>query len=328
MSTNFIEGSKSSMSVGEVKFRFVEDSLIKYSEHLQIFTDGSKLQSGLVGAAMYIPYIRFKENWKLDSGHSVLVAELFAIYRSLLWIANDCVGRSYVVFKDSLSALMVLLNTTWKSHIRVTTLILELFDNLYAKKKDIYLQWIPSHRGIDGNEVVDVLAKEACATGHAVHLDYEFEEHLRLLGDHVKQYRSGEWERHKGENLFITQIIYHFKNYEWISLGDRKSDVLLARFRNGCVGLQKYLYTIKRADSYLCVACGRRPETIQHFIFECPSNNAARKKLVDDLLDLNIRPNLINMSLLFTGGPFTNVKRLKIMKTFLKFVAETGRENL
>ena len=76
-------------------------------------------------------------------------------------------------------------------------------------------------------------------------------------------------------------------------------------------------------DSPLCTGCGRKSETIHHFIFECSANNTARKDLVASLSDLGIRPNIMNMSLLLTGGSFKKEKRFKIMKIFVKFVQDT-----
>ena len=328
ISVKFLEGNKSTSSEIEVKSRFVECVHMKYNGYLQIFTDGSRMEDNLVGAALYIPQSQHVETWKLDSRHSILVAELYAIMQALLWILRDQVDRSYVVFTDSLSALMLLLAPKKKSHKRITSLIIELFERFSNLNKQVVLQWIPSHKGITDNEKVDALAREACTTGQVVLVEFEFEENIKLLNKQVELCVNNQWEKCKAENLFITRVINQLKEYKWITLGNRNSDVLMARFRTGCVKLQKFLFNIKQVDSPLCTGCGRKAETIFHFVFECSANSVARKTLVDALDDLNIKPNLINMCLLFTGGSFEKNKRLKIMKTFLRYVHDTGRENL
>ena len=35
------------------------------------------------------------------------------------------------------------------------------------------------------------------------------------------------------ENVFITKLVNQYKDYKWVTLGIRKSDVLMARFRTG-----------------------------------------------------------------------------------------------
>ena len=50
--------------------------------------------------------------------------------------------------------------------------------------------------------------------------------------------------------------------------------------------------------------------------------------MINSLEEIGIKPNLINYSLLFTGGGFKDDKRRKIMQVFCKYVKDSGRTNL
>ena len=128
------------------------------------------MEGDLLEAALYIPQSQHVETWKLDSRHSILVAKLYTIcyIAILLRILKDRMNRFYVIFTDSLSALILLSAPKRKLHKITTSLNIELFERFSNLNKQVVLQWIPSHRGIVDNEKVGAFAKEACTTGQVV----------------------------------------------------------------------------------------------------------------------------------------------------------------
>ena len=300
----------------------VEES---YSDYLQIFTDGSRQIDNRVGAAIFIPELHHSKGWRLNGGHSVLVSELFALLQGLLWIVSCDLRRNFVIFTDSMAALLLLFHKNQKSHRRLTTKILEIIENLYRKRQRVAFQWIPSHRGIKGNEVVDKSAKDACFESSLEVLDLEFEDNLRRLHNRIRQERIAKWNVCRNSNFFITTTIGNLQEYNWLSLDNRRFDVLLARFRTGCVGVQKYLLKTKQSDTSLCPSCGLRSETIFHYVFECPAHHRVRRKMVSALSSFGINLNLINLGLLLTGGAYVDKKRLRIMQIFCQYILDTKR---
>ena len=86
-----------------------------------------------------------------------------------------------------------------------------------------------------------------------------------------------------------------------MSLGFKHCDTLLARFRNGHVGLRKYLCKIKVIDSPFWLFCpGNIEETIFHFLFECQKYINLRNKL---------KTNPISLSVLLDGAGFSKNKK-------------------
>ena len=111
-----------------------------------------------------------------------------------------------------------------------------------------------------------------------------------------------------------------------MSSGSNHCDTLLARFRNGHVGLRNYLYKIKLVDSPFCLFCpGNIEETISHFLFDCPKYIDSRNVLKTALNNLNIHSSSISLSVLLDGAGFSPQKRLKLMWIFYTFLKSTDK---
>ena len=90
-----------------------------------------------------------------------------------------------------------------------------------------------------------------------------------------------------------------------MSLGSKHCNTLLARFKNGHVGLRNYSYKIKLVDSRFCLFFpGNIEETISHFLFNCPKNINSRNILKTALNNLNVQSNPISPSTLLDGDVF------------------------
>lgn len=59
----------------------------------------------------------------------------------------------------------------------------------------------------------------------------------------------------------------------------RKLLSILTQIRTGHVPLNAHLHRIQRADSPECPCCKRHPETVFHYLIECPSHRAPRSRL-------------------------------------------------
>ena len=84
-------------------------------------------------------------------------AELTAIVMALAWI-EQYRGMSVIFLIDSLSALQALESSQIKNNLVVD--ILYKLRILKTLDIDVYFEWIPSHCGVQGNEIADKLAKK------------------------------------------------------------------------------------------------------------------------------------------------------------------------
>ena len=74
----------------------------EFKDYVKIYTDGSKQSNGSVGAAIYVDDISATFSWRLDSNHSILSAELYAVLQGISFASNHFENQNIVIFTDSL----------------------------------------------------------------------------------------------------------------------------------------------------------------------------------------------------------------------------------
>ncbi|KYN02860.1 hypothetical protein ALC62_06310 [Cyphomyrmex costatus] len=116
------------------------------------YTDGSKVDdSTYVGSAVFSPQLNLKFMCKLSSYASIFTAEAWAIYNALLYILHNGLERSVIV-SDSKSVLETLKGFRNKTNNYIIYYIRALIEEAKFNNSQITFIWIPSHRGIKGND--------------------------------------------------------------------------------------------------------------------------------------------------------------------------------
>ena len=149
---------------------------------------------------------------------------------------------------------------------KIQQLMLEL-----NSRYPVVIQYVPGHKGIEGNETADLVAK----AGHNLEIYTDTpvgrNDKSRLLEDLLRN----QWQEHwyntmrisgKGNHLF--KIKMKIEEWKWVSHSDRRVETAMARLRMGHVGINQHLYRFNMSDTDLC-DCGST-ETITHFLFQCP----------------------------------------------------------
>ena len=130
-----------------------------YKYAFQVYTDGSKLENDSVGGAFYIPSLQITKHYRLNDGVSIFTAELFSIFMALSFITDfPHTIHDVVILSDSRSALQALKSCN-KNRREMVLNIQLLVHQLQLRGCNVIFQWVPSHSGIAGNEVVDSAAK-------------------------------------------------------------------------------------------------------------------------------------------------------------------------
>ncbi len=81
----------------------------KYSEHLQIYTDGSKNpENGNTACAFVVPELNHTEMYKLDTNLTVFTSELIAIEKALKWNLTQNITNQTAILTDSLSSIQAI----------------------------------------------------------------------------------------------------------------------------------------------------------------------------------------------------------------------------
>ena len=107
----------------------------------------------MVGSAVYYPTTSTSLCWKLRAEHSILSAELFAIWQAL---NNSPVKQSIVLFTDLKSALKVVTKNT-STYLNICDEIAMKLSEL-NEEANVYLHWVKAHIGIVGNEMAEKAA--------------------------------------------------------------------------------------------------------------------------------------------------------------------------
>ena len=125
----------------------------RYKNCQQVYTDGPKVDSK-VGCAVISD--NHSNMQRIPDDSSIFTAEAKAIDLALDFISTCDANNKFIIFSDSLSVLKAMNHTSSKNP--QIQKLLEKCHELLAYK-EIALCWIPSHIGIQGNDMVDKQAE-------------------------------------------------------------------------------------------------------------------------------------------------------------------------
>lgn len=236
-----------------------EELKSRYGNHDAYYTDGTKSTQG-VGFAMVTN--RVQQCGRLIEQASIYTAELYAIKTALEHILLTRVKRA-IIYSDSLSALSAV-----SSHIRTKNALVAHVRRLmlYTQEKALWVKlvWVPSHVGIDGNELADKAAAESLNQGSQVEqIPYQdLRPHLKKL---IYQQWQTEWKQMTSNKLHLVQP--HLRRYPRYRHECRRSEVVYCRLRIGHTFLT-HNFLLKQADPPGCACCGE-PLTVLHVLLAC-----------------------------------------------------------
>jgi ribonuclease HI len=240
----------------------------KFSDFLQIYTDGSKQTDKRTASAVYIPELDIEISKRIPDECSVYSSELTAIILALKWI-NEIKPSNIVLFTDSLSSLISLQNI--RNHIYKNTLFKELsylFFELFNNDTNIILTWIPSHINLTNHDKVDQLAKNATKNNN-IQLQIPLNQHE--INSDIQLKFNSEWKtiyNNNNKGRFFRTVEPHFDQIQPIHFQNRHMEKTIFRLKTGHCRLNSHLHKIGLHDSGLCDFC-EELETVKHFILEC-----------------------------------------------------------
>lgn len=240
------------------------DIINKYDNPTRVYTDGSKVNSNVACAVYDCNNIK---SWRLQNGASIFTAELYAIFKSLCLIEdsvrnNTHAKTTYLIISDSLSALQSLADTT--SSNELADMIIDLVHKLNQHNILIDFIWVPSHKHIKGNEIVDMAAKAATYGQPEETIPLLYTDVKNCITHHITMLSQVEWNRSNEKLHEIKPSVG-----KWLSpvMLKRRECILITRLRIGHTKMT-HGYILDKINPPRCRRCNENA-TVKHILTEC-----------------------------------------------------------
>ena len=175
--------------------------------------------------------------------------------------------------------------------------------------KGIFTQyiWVPAHVGVEGNEQVDILAKQ---TLRITQVDMQVPLSKAEVKSFIKKYTQSTWQ----EYWDISETGRHGRKVGF----KRREENIITRLRIGHTGLNHTLHKIGKHPTGNCTHCNQ-PETVEHVLLHCKKYDTQRKNLSQSLRKAKHHDFSLTGLLGKSAG--------KIQYDIVKFIKETELDN-
>lgn len=257
-------------------------------EYVPIYTDGSKNpEVDKVGFAVFCPDLDFRLKLRVNSVYSIFQAEAFAITRAINLVSDNQIKKSVIV-TDSKSVLSALFSEDKKGNQDMVIYNIKLLYSMAVNDDlDIKFVWVPSHCGIEGNEVVDKLA------GESLNLDSIFISgyyHYNVVCKLKENLKNDSIEILREQSNFKGKIYFNHKDKildkPWFrsNKSDRKIICFISRIRSGHTCSAAHL-TDKNIKNDRSCECGTPVQNLNHMFFECKKYYDQTSNLLVDIFE-------------------------------------------
>ena len=285
-------GADKSTSPGEL-LRAAEDAVDAYGCSLTIYTDGSVAASLARGGSAAVVTIGPRVECRVIATRRKAIegltcsfeAELLAVQLALDWLAETPGMEPALICTDSRAVVTTLEGACVSDRVGV-----EILRSLLARSgRHVFLQWVPGHCGLAGNELADRAAGEACC---GVPFDDESndEDDSCCRGvslSSVKALVARKVLDPPPSHERVRAVYCPLSSEQGWSLSlppsrlSRAESVLLAQLRSGhCLRLAAYSALIAKSSAGgTCPFCMLEPQTLEHWLRVCPALLSLRSRV-------------------------------------------------
>ena len=259
-----------------------------------IFTDGS-CHDGKVGAAaaLFIDHqhvTTLRHHLGKSTEHTVFEAEAVGLLLAAQILAkSEEVSFPVTIFADNQAVIRSSVKPSAKPDhyllIRFRKLMRQVLGRNNANKEELSLNWIAGHADILGNDLADKEARLAAVTSDNVSPSRELPPSLRKPLPKslsvTKQYHDASLQRlwlttwkNSPRHDHINSIDPSTPSKKFMKLtniANKKHTAIYTQLHTGHIPLNKHLFRFKKSDTDLCLQCDSKcPETVHHYLFDCP----------------------------------------------------------
>ena len=271
------------------------DGTAKHRQLSQVnaYTDGSKIKEQ-TGAGMVAYKGRgeiLREWYRLPDGCTVFQAEVAAVasMADALSEVQDGSVKYVKIFIDSQAAISAIGNPLVKS--KIVERAVDSLNRLAETAISVTLVWIPAHKGHDGNEVADELAKKGAAESDTRRC-LDVGQPMATLKANIRGQIYKEWlkEWNASATASHTKSFYAGPNPGKARFVYKLARLELGRFVRIITGhnnLGFFQTKISLGNNAACRFCEEGVETMTHLLYGCPAFHESRREIFNDRLPTN-----------------------------------------
>lgn len=239
-----------------------------YPDYAIMFTDGSKsTAAGCAVTTETTVIVRYS----LPQSFSILSSELRAIELAADIAVNS--RKDTLICSDSLSSLHSLKNFHARSQHPIAKSIVSIL--LRATSRVVFV-WVPGHRGISGNELADLAAKEAATCFPAPLISVPSLDFANFVKSSIQRKWDETWQSLPSSNK-LRSIRASPLPWTTSQRRNRKEEVVLSRLRIGHAQIS-HSYLLSKMPRTSCDHC-QIPISVCHILIECPKYSQIRSLL-------------------------------------------------
>jgi ribonuclease HI len=182
----------------------------KFLTHTAIYTDGLQIKTPKpsTSMALFISSKGVLPSWKLHPEVEVMESELFVIREAMHWSQNNLTTEKIFIFTDSQASIHFIKNRQPSCYLSLIFIIQSKIMSL-TSSRELYIQYIPGHKEISGNETAHCAARDAHSLRYCTITIMSRKELVRLSHERVQTSWNQSWldnVNNSGNSHFFTLI--------------------------------------------------------------------------------------------------------------------------
>ena len=198
---------------------------------------------------------------------SSLEEEAAAMESALSWTSTNANHPSISVLfcKDSKSLCEAIISSNPRTF--------SIHNSINSISSSIFIQWIPGHSAIPGNNLADKAAKEATTIAADTILPVSFSSSVQVINETIRDALP--------THEHVALVYQHRRvSRDAKQISNRKDNVLLARLRSGQhPSLRQYLNRLDPSEDLICPNFHFEVQDLLHWLCECPTLMTIRQRV-------------------------------------------------